>query len=60
MVQWHAHLSPDHIRATVERLVQPGSVSATGTDGTGENGVDAETPEKIGAPGGNRTPRPSA
>jgi integrase len=62
MVQRYAHLSPDHIRAAVERLMKPGSASATGTktgtDGTAGNGADAETPEKIGAPGGNRTPDP--
>jgi len=28
------------------------------TDGTSGNVADAETPEKIGAPGGNRTPDP--
>src|SRR6266478_7946956 len=62
MVQRYAHLSPDHIRAAVERLVHPAPASATvtntGTAGTGGNESDAETPEKIGAPGGNRTPDP--
>ena len=62
MVQRYAHLSPDHIRAAAERLVHRTSPGATGTktdpDGTGGNGEDAEAPEKIGAPGGNRTPDP--
>ncbi len=62
MVQRYAHLSPDHIRAAVERLVHPVSASATGTrtgtDGAGGNRENPETPEKIGAPGGNRTPDP--
>jgi integrase len=44
MVQRYAHLSPNHIRAAVERLVRPASGSATGTrtgtDGNGGNGGD--------------------
>jgi integrase len=32
MVQRYAHLSPDHIRAAVERLAQGNSGCATGTD----------------------------
>jgi hypothetical protein len=31
MVQRYAHLSPDHIRAAVEKLAQGDSGSATGT-----------------------------
>jgi integrase len=62
MVQRYAHLSPNHIRAAVERLVHPNPTSATGTktgtDGAAGNEMDTETPEKIGAPGGNRTPDP--
>jgi len=62
MVQRHAHLSPDYIRAAVERLAQPKPGSATGTR-TGTDGIaagpqNAQIPEKNGAPGGNRTPDP--
>src|SRR5262250_3886165 len=56
-------MSPDYIRAAVERLTNPQSGSATGTR-TGTDGI-AETPERVrkhpkknGAPGGNRTPDP--
>jgi integrase len=62
MVQRYAHLSPDHIRAAVERLVHPTSAGTTGTKtgtaGTDGNRENAETPKKIGAPGGIRTPDP--
>jgi hypothetical protein len=58
MVQRYAHLSPDHIKAAVERLAQTTSAGATGTDGEGGLRADAEVIEKIGAPGGIRTPDP--
>jgi len=62
MVQRYAHLSPDYIRAAVERLANPQSVSATGTrtgtDGIAETPESAQVPENNGAPGGNRTPDP--
>ncbi len=62
MVQRYAHLSPDHIKAAVERLIQTtsagGTGTKTGTDGEGKNWEDAEAPERIGAPGGIRTPDP--
>ena len=62
MVQRYAHLSPEYIRAAVERLANPQSGSATGTR-TGTNGIaetseSAQLPEKNGAPGRNRTPDP--
>ena len=59
MVQRYAHLSPDHMRAAVERLAQATFGAATGTktgtDGTGGNRQDVEVPEKLGAPGRSRT-----
>jgi len=62
MVQRYAHLNPAHIRAAVERLTQPNPQGATGTrTGTDETAairLRGEVPEKIGAPGGNRTPDP--
>jgi integrase len=62
MVQRYAHLSPDHIRAAVERLAQAPSASGTGTKTgtreTGEKQREAEVLEKFGAPGGIRTPDP--
>ena len=60
MVQRYAHLSPDHIRAAVERLVPSGNATGTktGTDVTGETRQDVEVPAKFGAPGGIRTPDP--
>jgi len=38
MVQRYAHLSPDHIKAAVERLARPNSSLATGTK-TGTSGA---------------------
>src|SRR5262252_1479187 len=62
MVQRYAHLSPDYIRAAVERLANPQSGSATGTktgtDGIADTPESAQVPEKNGAPGRNRTPDP--
>jgi len=59
MVQRYAHLSPDHMRAAVERLAQVTSRSATGTktgtDGKGREPEGVEVPEKLGAPGRSRT-----
>src|SRR5215469_146282 len=48
MVQRYAHLSPDYIRAAVERLANPQSGSATGTK-TGTDGI-TETPESAQVP----------
>jgi len=56
------HLSPDHIRAAVERLAHPtcGTATATktGADGMAATPQNPEVREKIGAPGRNRTPDP--
>ena len=39
MVQGYAHLSPDHVRAAVERMARTQSEGGTGTKtGTGETG----------------------
>jgi hypothetical protein len=37
MVQHYAHLSPDHVKAAVERLAASNSGRATGTREAGEN-----------------------
>src|SRR5262249_18001591 len=57
MVQRYAYLSPDHIRAAVERLANPQSRSATGTR-TGTDPI-AETSEEWRARR-ESNPRPSA
>src|SRR5215470_4804803 len=62
MVQRYAHLSPDYIRAAVERLAHPHSGrttgTRTGTDEIFERQQSSQVPEKNGAPGRNRTPDP--
>jgi hypothetical protein len=62
MVQRYAHLSPDHIRAAVERSANPlsgsGTGTRTGTDQAAGPTAATEVPEEFGAPGGIRTPDP--
>ena len=63
MVQRYAHLSPDHMRAAVERLAPRGRESRTGTktgtEGGGAAEIDrpgeAKSAESLGAPGRDRT-----
>ena len=60
MVQRYAHLSPNHIRAAVERLVRPVSGSATGTktgtDGTSGNGRTWNHLRRLARPEGIEPP----
>ena len=48
MVQRYAHLSPDHIKAAVERLVNAGSNRPTGTK-TGTSLTDGSEPQSASA-----------
>ena len=47
MVQRYAHLSPDHIRAAVEKLAQGTSSASTGTAGHSVRGMRVQVLEKI-------------
>ena len=60
MVQRYAHLSHDHIKAAVERLVRGNSGAATGTKtGTDLQGIEGDAGQNLlkrcGEPSGTRT-----
>ena len=46
MVQRYAHLSPDHMRAAVERLAENGIGTRIGTEAFGGNPLDDVTAEE--------------